>query len=112
MLCALGEAVVALREEYREDIADTELFSQLRGQNVVFVSTDRRQLRREVEGRALKQAGITALYFGPFFDRKNLWEQAAWVVTRWPMIKDFAESADAGAVAEISQKGKALVHPF
>ena len=94
MLRALGEDVVALRDEFEEDCKDVDIFERLKQSSFdVFVSTDTSQLRREHEARALKQAHITALYFGPFFTRMKLWEQAAWIVKRWPNIKTFASCA-------------------
>jgi hypothetical protein len=112
MLRALGEDAVALREELPEDIEDVPLFSQLRGQKVVLVSTNTSQLTRDHEARALKQAGISAIYFGPFFERMKLWQQATWLVTKWPKIRGFAEGVVLGTVAEIKQNGSALVYPL
>ncbi len=108
MLCALGVDAVALRDVYPEDTKDIPLFEYLRGSNVVFVSTDTSQMTREQEARALKEAGITALYFGPFFQRKRFWDQAIWLVRRWKTIEGVAEGVVSGTCAEIKQNGKAL----
>ena len=72
MLRALGEDIHALREQFPQDIDDVSLFSQVRGPNAVFLSTDTSQLTRTQEARALKQAKITALFLGPFFGKMNL----------------------------------------
>ena len=111
MLCALDVDAVALRDEYPEDTKDIPLFKFLRGSNVVFVSTDTSQMTREQEARALKEAGITALYLGPFFQRKPFWDQAVWLVRRWKGIEGFAEGVTPETCAEIKQNGKALVYP-
>ncbi len=110
MLRALGEDVVALREEFPEGIKDVPLFEKIKGRKLVFVSTDARQLTREHEARALKQAGNTAIFFGPFFEKMVLWDQAAWLVRRWPTIRGFAEGVAPGTCAEIKQSGKALIY--
>jgi hypothetical protein len=112
MLRALGEDAVALREEFPEDIEDVALFSQLSGQNVVFLSTDTSQLTRKHEARALKQAKITALFFGPFFGKMGLWQQAAWLVAKWPRIRQFSEVVTAGNCAEIKQNGTVDFYPL
>jgi hypothetical protein len=112
MLCALGEDVVSLREEYPEGIQDVPLFEKLRGRHLVFVSTDTSQLTREHEARALQRSGNTALYFGPFFEKMTLWDQAIWIVRRWQKIKGFAEGVVPGTVAEIKQNGKSLTYRF
>jgi len=112
MLSALGEDVEALREEYPEDTNDVALFQRLRGRNLVYVSTDTSQMRRQEEARALKEAGVTALFFGPFFQRMKFWDQAIWLVKRWPRIKGFATGVTPGTCAEIKQNGAALVYPL
>ncbi len=105
MLRALGEDVEALRDHFPEDIDDVSLFSQLAGQDLVFLTTDTSQLTRKNEARALKQAKVTALFLGPFFGKMKLWPQASWLVSRWPQIKRAAESLTKGSCAEVKQNG-------
>ncbi len=112
MLRALGEDVNALREQFPQDIDDVSLFSQLRGPNLVFLSTDTSQLTRTQEARALKQAKITALFLGPFFGKMNLWQQAAWLVAKWPKIRQFSEAVTEGSCAEIKQNGTVSFYPL
>ena len=112
MLRALGEDVVALREEHPEGIKDLALFAKLKGANLVFVSTDTSQLSRDHEARALKESKITALYFGPFFEKRRLWDQAVWLVQQWPKISGFVRGAAPGTCAEIKQNGRAIVRPL
>lgn len=111
MLRALGEDAVALRAEFTADIDDIQLFSRLHGRNLVFVSTDRKQLTREHEARAIRQAGVSALYFGPFSGRMRFWDQATWLVAKWPRIKGFTEGAIMGIVVEVKQNGKSVMYP-
>jgi hypothetical protein len=110
MLRALGEDTRALREDFSESIEDTPLFKELIGQNLVFVSTDTKQRTREHEARALKEAGITAIYFGPFFMKMKLWPQATWLIARWEKIKGVAENVVMGSVFEIKQNGSACFY--
>ena len=109
MLRALGEEVIALREEFPESIKDVDLFEQLRGRHDILASTNTSQLTRKHEARALKQCGITALYFGPFYQKMKLWDQAVWLIKRWPLINGFARGVTKVTCAEIKQNGKALV---
>ena len=99
-------------KEFPEGIKDVPLFEQIKGRNLVFVSTDAKQLTREHEARALKQAGVTSLFFGPFFEKMLLWDQAAWLIRKWPTIKGFAEGVAPGTCAEIKQSGRALIYPL
>ena len=106
----MGEEAESLREKYPEDIKDVALFPELRNRrDIVFISVDTSQWTRQEEARAIKQAGITALYFGPFFQKmgnKSL-AQAIWLMKHWPKIKGYAEGAVRGTCAEIKQNGRA-----
>jgi hypothetical protein len=83
MLAALEEfEVVALRDKYALDIDDVELFRELSGSGYVFVTCDDRQKTREGEAKALQAAGLTALWFGRFWSKKQFWDQAKWIITR------------------------------
>ena len=77
MLSALNEDVVALRDLCDVDISDVELFAFLKDKGRVFVTIDDRQKTRHRESRALREAGLTALWLGPFWDRKKFWDQCA-----------------------------------
>jgi hypothetical protein len=110
MLCALDVDAESLRERFPVNIKDVQLFQNLHGQQLAFISTDTSQLTRENEARALKQAGVTVLHFGPFFERMQLWDQAVWIVRRWPLINGFASGVAMGTAAEIKQNGRARIH--
>ena len=87
----MGEEAESLREKYPEDIKDVALFPELRNRrDIVFISTDTSQWTREAEARAIKQAGITALYFGPFFMKLGMKDlsQAAWLMKHWTKSGD------------------------
>lgn len=107
MLRALGMDVKALREEFPQNILDINLFRQLSGRDVALVGPDMKQLTRQAEARELKAAGISAVYFGAFWSKYELWPQAAWLVKNWPGIDSFMKIAARGTVVEISQKGRA-----
>lgn len=109
---ALDVDVLALREQFPENTEDVPLFSLVAGLERVIVSTDTSQLTREHEARALRQAGITAIYFGPFYERMKLWDQAVWVLRKWQRIDEFARKANKGTVAEIKQNGSAMIYPM
>ena len=107
MLKALEEDTVALRDEFPENIKDSDLFEKLAGRQVVFITFDKRQRTRPLEVRALRKSGITALFFGPFWDGMSFWKQAEWLIRRWPLIRGFAQGVAMGTCAEIQQNGRA-----
>ena len=112
MLSALGVDAVALRDEFPEDTKDVPLFQALSGRDLVFVSEDRSQLTRIAEARELKKAGITAIYFEPFWNKLQLWPQAAWLVKHWPPIDSFASIVERGTCASVKARGKIHVIHF
>jgi len=111
MLSALEEyEVVALRERYAEDIDDVELFQALAGSGYVFVTTDDRQKTRECEAAAIRDSGLTALWLGPFWAKKTFWDQAKWIIYRWPIIDGYVKGVAQGTCAEVKENGKS--RPF
>jgi len=112
MLRALEVEIVALREEFPQDMADIALFQELNGRKLAFVSTDTNQRTRVQEARALKSAGVTSLFIAPFFQKMQFWDQAAWLVRRWPDIDRFATSMELGVCAEIKHNGNAMIYPL
>lgn len=106
MLAAIVEyEVVALIEKFPPDVPDAVFLPQLRHEGFVYVTTDRHQKSREREARAIKEANITALWFGPFWSRMGFWDQAAWIITRWPKIDGYVRGVATGTCAEVKQNG-------
>ena len=110
MLAAVEVDVIALREIYPEDIKDVELFARLKDLNYVFVTTDDKQKTRVHEARGIKEAGLTALWLGPFWEKKPFWEQAVWFITRWRKIDGYIQGVAKGTCAEVKENGKSM--PF
>jgi hypothetical protein len=111
MLAALEEfEVVALRDKYPPDIEDVELFKALAGSGYVFITCDDRQKTREAEAKALRSSGLTALWLGPFWNKKSFWDQARWIINRWETIDGYVRGVAPGTCAEVSERGKS--RPF
>ena len=110
MLRALEVDAVALKSTFDDRIKDVPLFEALQGSNVVYISGDTSQTTRVQEARALKEAGITALFLGRSWAKKSFWQQAVWLVTKWPLIDGFARGAAKGTCAEVKENGRAM--PF
>lgn len=112
MLAAIEVPVVALRDEFSTDIQDPDLLRNLKGTDYVFVSSDQRMRRNPIEASLLKQAGVTAIFFGPFWGKMTFWSQAKWLVTRWERIHGFVDGARKGTCAEVQQSGRSRVIPL
>jgi PIN like domain len=108
MLAALEVDVVAVRdvEALGENADDIEIMQWLKGQNRLFVTADLRIRSRPSESAALKGTGVTALFLERFWAKLDFWQQAAWMVARWPRIEQFASSASPGTCAMIQQRGR------
>jgi hypothetical protein len=111
MLAALEEfEVVALRDKFPHDIDDVELFQALKGSGFVFVTCDDRQKTREGEAKALRESGLTALWLGRFWSKKTFWDQARWIINRWPLIEGYVKGVAQGTCAQVKENGKSM--PF
>lgn len=106
MLRALDVEAVALREQFPESTDDIVFIEQLSQKEVVYLTADRKIKTRQIEAQTLKLARVTSLFPGPFWSKKNFWQQAAWLIAKWPSIEGFVESVTRGTTAEIKQNGK------
>ncbi len=109
MLRALDVDVQALREVLPEDTTDIELLKTLHGKDVVFVTSDTSMARRKAEARAVREAGVTGLFLGPFWHKMEFWDQAVWLVRRWRMVDGFASGVARGTCADVKQNGKSEI---
>jgi hypothetical protein len=107
MLAALEVEAVALRDAFPASIDDETFLASLKDTHDVYITYDHKQRSREAEARAIKEAGVTALWIGPFWGKMSFWQQAKWLVARLETIDHFATSVVAGTCAEIKQNGKA-----
>lgn len=111
MLAALEEfEVVALRDMFAPNIEDVDLFPALKGSGFVFVTSDDRQKTREGEAKALRESGLTALWLGPFWSKKQFWDQARWIINRWPVIDGYVKGVAEGTCAQVKENGRSM--PF
>ena len=106
MLRALSVDIVALREKFPEDIKDPDLLEELKNTDYVFISSEKRMKHMPIEAALLKDAGITALFLGPFWGKLGFWQQAIWLVRRWELIDAFARSSKKGTIATVQQDGR------
>ncbi len=109
MLAALEVEAVALRESFDESVEDTVFLASIKGKHDVYITYDHKQKSRRSESLAIKEAGVTALWLGPFWGKKTFWDQAKWIITGWEKVDAFAGSVVPGTCAEIRENGRAMV---
>lgn len=106
MLSALGVEIQALREQFPEDIKDVDFYRSLSTLNVTVISGDLKQQTRIAEARQIRMAKVTCLWIEPFWGKLPFWDQATWLVRRWPQIDEFARNVVQGTCAAIKHNGK------
>lgn len=106
MLRALDVRACALRECFPANVDDKEYLSQLAGTGWILLTCDRHIRTRKAEARALRESGVSALFFNPFFTKKELWDQAHWLVKNWPRIEAHCRAAVPGSYAEVRERGQ------
>lgn len=106
MLRALDVDAVALRECFPADVPDTEYLSHLASTGCILLTCDRHIRTRKAEVKALRQSGVSALFFNAFFAKKALWDQAHWLIKNWPRIEEHCRAAPGGSYAEVRERGQ------
>jgi len=111
MLRALEVDIVALQEKCPANIKDVDLFKFLKGSEYVFISEDRRQLTRIAEATELRAAGISAIYFGPYWSGLGFWKQAEYLIKHWSSFESVHKGLAMGSITEAKQNGKLMTMP-
>lgn len=112
MLAALDvEALHVAELEIGRDATDLEIFQFLKGKDAIFLTADRSISTRKIEAAAMREADIVTLFLGPFWSKMWFWDQAVWLIQRWPMIEGFARGAAQRTAAEIKRNGRSQVFP-
>ena len=110
MLSELDVEAFALRDVMDPATADIEIIEWIESNSEfdswVFVTGDLKTRTRPLEGSVFSETDVTLIYFANFWCKKKLWDQAAWLVAKWPMIREFCETSEKGACAEVQQNGR------
>lgn len=113
MLRALGVDIIALKERYPADTKDLVFLRDFKNGDIdVFISNNTAQRTNPIEATLLKEANVTSIYFRPFWSKLVFWEQAKWLIWRWPMIDGFVGGVAKGTCADVQQNGRATVYPL
>jgi len=102
--------VLHLRDhkEFSADTPDTKWIQKLGEEgNWVIVSGDLRIKKRREERRVWKESNLTTFFMAKSFVRQKAWDQALWMIRKWPDIQDMASKVAPGAsfiVPKVSKK--------
>ena len=88
---------------------DVDYLPRLRDTGWILITSDKHILTRRAEAKALKESGVTALFFEAFWSKMDMWRQAAWLTKYWPRIEEFVASHEVGTIAQVQQRGKISV---
>lgn len=105
------DAVVHLRDRWpaadTHSVTDVEWISALGKEGGwIVVSGDLRIRTRPGEREAFRAAKLTAFFMAKSFPILPAWEQARWLVDKWPDITKFAADSGAGSTFEVPKNGK------
>lgn len=99
--------VVALRDRFRSDTPDTEWIGELGRQGGwIIISGDLRIRKRPQELAVWRTARLTTFFMASGFQSETQWEQARWMVGKWPEIVDLASRVAPGAAFRVPKRGK------
>lgn len=112
MLALAGVDAKALRNEFPENILDVDYLPRLKDSGYILMTNDRHILTRSAEATALRNSGITALFFKPFFIEMELLPQAAWLLNHWPKIEGFVKQSRQGTIGLVPVRGQIRRYPF
>ncbi len=112
MLALAGIDAKALRAEFPENIPDVDYLPRLKDSGFILMTSDRHILTRSAEAIALKQSGITALFFKSFFIEMELRPQAAWLLNHWPKIEEFVKRSHQGTIGLVPHRGQIRRYPL
>ena len=107
MLKVLEVDATALQDEFAVSIEDPDFLEGLRNRFDVYVTYDHAQKNRRNEARAIRESGVTALWFAPFWGKLKFWDQAKWLITHWQGIQSFCKVIEPGTCAELKANGRA-----
>jgi len=107
MLKSLGIDAIALKDVYPGSTEDVKLLTDMKdGRYDVFISNNTEQRKIPQERHALKESGVTSLYFNPFWGKMVFWDQATWLVKHWPKIDGYCRGTAKGTCADLQQNGE------
>jgi len=105
MLAALGVAAMHQSDHFPSGTLDTVWIPEIGRREYVLITWDRKTRTRPAEAEALRTFGVTTIYLGPFWGKKQFWAQATWLVKHWPGTEDHVRGCMPGTVAMLQERG-------
>lgn len=79
-----GHEAWALRDKFKIDVRDVEIFSKLgKERDWIVISKDRNQAKRKPERQAILNSGVLAFYLAKNVEQQKINEQAATILWQW-----------------------------
>jgi hypothetical protein len=96
ILRALEMDAVGVLELFGQGWKDEQFIPTLDKHNDTLVTYDKRMRTRPAGARALQEVGVRSLFFGPWWDGKQQWDQAEWLILTWRRVHEQAVLMDPG----------------
>lgn len=98
--------VIGLRDRFPQDIKDEDLLPQLYGSGWVLVTADIQIQKRPLQLQALKECGVSAIFFKRFWTPMSKWDQAHWMTKHWRAIEEHVQRFDPPVYFEVESNGR------
>ena len=98
----------ALKDAYPSDTDDVVFLRDMKdGKYDVFISNNTEQRRIPDEKKALQRGWRHLAVFQSILGQDAFWDQATWIVKKWPQIEGFCRGTAKGTCADLQQNGTA-----
>jgi len=105
-----GHQAIHLRDRFPPDTKDIDWLTALGEEGGwIIISGDIRISRNQHEKAAWLEAKLTTFFLSGNWQNLSMWEQAAKLVQRWPLIMDQAGKVEPGAGFEVKPKSPKFV---
>ena len=104
-LLDLDRDIASRRDVYGSAARDAEWIPQAARDGYALVALQPGPTKRSLERTALRDHGLTVVYLGPFFAKRDYWGKVEWLVRYWPMIAAWLEGHPKGATGIAHENG-------
>lgn len=106
ILRALEADVLHLRDEFPPNTLDEDWIPTAGERGWMVVTADEGLYRNRLQREALRQNHVSVLFLPDGFLKKGRWEQAAWIVARWPKIDAQVQALVRPCLVRVTDNGK------
>lgn len=85
-----AKAIESIHSKPEKGFPDTDWIPLYTGRGYIIISLDRKQLRVNSIARIIAESGARMIYLPRRFADSKRWDQAQWLLKRWPQVTERA----------------------